>query len=404
MNCSIADMKAMSKSFEKPAIAHFIRSYLSVTQNWIYTQLIDMKLFKPFVLTKDLINLDQFPFEDIFCHRPPFSGSHLLQIASKKLLEAISRSHENYCTDLIRTKRTKLLHAHFGTEGWYHLGVQRKVDLPLITTFYGDDMSRLPRIRPIWKKRYKKLFEAGTLFLAEGPYMAQSLADLGCPPDKVRVQHLGVDVQHIHFIPRHLQKGETVRILMACSFREKKGIHYGVRAFAQAARKHSNIEMRIVGGAKTDDEKQLMVACQTIAKNEGVADKISFLGYIPYSRYLHEIANAHIFLAPSIRAADGDTEGGAPVAVIEASAAGMPVIATWHCDIPNVVVNGETGLLVPERNVKALTEAILYMVSSPEIWYVFGTKGRVRVENEFNALKQVQRLENIYRELAKCSG
>ncbi len=129
MNFPIGDMNIIAKTFERPAIAHLVRSYLLVTQNWIYTQLINMKSFKPFVLTKELENREAFPFEDIFYHRPPLSGHHFWQIASKKVIEALFHAHEKYCINVIRTKQTRLLHAHFGTEGYYYLGVQRKVDI-----------------------------------------------------------------------------------------------------------------------------------------------------------------------------------------------------------------------------------------------------------------------------------
>ena len=74
----------------------------------------------------------------------------------------------------------------------------------------------------------------------------------------------------------------------------------------------------------------------------------------------------------------------------------MPVVGTKHCDIPNVVVDGESGLLVPERDVAALTDAILKMASSPESWVAFASAGRKRVEEEFDVFKQVARLERIY--------
>lgn len=383
---------------EKPTIAHFVSQFLFLTGSWIYTQLINLKSYRSFVLTLELENQEQFPFEDVYCYSQPVKGNRLWQIAMRKVYEAVTHSQVHYFTDVILTQRTRLLHAHFGTEGYYRLGLQQKVSLPLITTFYGADMSKLPNTKPKWRKRYRFLFEVGSLFLAEGPYMAQALVDLGCPPQKVRVQHLGVDMQRITFKLRQIQKGEPVRILMASSFREKKGIPFGIKAFARAVCKFSNMELRIIGGAITANDHRLMTHCRRLALNEGVADKVNFLGYLLYKDYLNEIDSAHVFMAPSIRASDGDTEGGAPVSIIEASAAGMPVIATYHCDIPNVIIDGETGLLVPECDIQTLTEAILMLADSPDSWIVMGKAGRNRVEKEFNVIKQVLRLEKIYKE------
>lgn len=379
-----------------PAAAHFVSRYLFLTGSWIYTQLINMQHFSPFVLTSTLENEGEFPFEPVYCYQQPFRGNHLWQIASRKILEFIFGTRERYFVDQISKQKTVLLHAHFGTEGYYHLNVRQATGLPLITTFYGADMSALPTTHPKWRKRYRQLFAEGTLFLAEGPHMAQCLVDLDCPPEKVIVQHLGVDVSRIEFIPRKLDDGRPVRILITSSFREKKGIPYGIMAFAKAVQKFPKMELRIVGGAKAENERELMRQCREIVQQEGISEKVIFLGYLPYSEYLQETRQAHLFLAPSVRATNGDTEGGAPVSIIEASAAGMPVIATAHCDIPNVVINNEAGVLVPERDVGALANAILEVASSPEVWPEMGLLGRQRVEKEFDIYKQVARLEMIY--------
>ncbi|MDY6838801.1 MAG: glycosyltransferase [Thermodesulfobacteriota bacterium] len=383
---------------QKGTVAHFVHSYLFPTGSWIYTQLINMKRYRPVVLTSTLENQDQFPFKNVYCYRQAFKGTRIAQVACRKVYETITQKRKRYFTGVIRGERARLLHAHFGTEGYYNLALQRTTHLPLVTTFYGLDVSKLPSTKPKWRERYRALFEVGVLFLAEGPFMAEAIVDLGCPAEKVRVQHLGVDVQRIRFVPRFQQDGQPVRILMACSFREKKGIRFGIEAFAKAVRKHPNMELRIIGGANTSGETRLMERCKKIALKEGAGEKVRFLGYISYSDYLKEITCAHIFLAPSVRARDGDTEGGAPVSVIEASAAGMPVIASRHCDIPNVIIDDEAGILVPERNVDALTEAILSLACAPECWAALGEAGRKRVVKEFDVVRQVARLESLYDE------
>ena len=69
------------------------------------------------------------------------------------------------------------------------------------------------------------------------------------------------------------------------------------------------------------------------------------LGYVSRETLREEAYEHDVFLAPSVTASNGDTEGGAPVAIIEMSASGMPIVSTNHCDIPSVVLDGVTGLL-----------------------------------------------------------
>ena len=82
-------------------------------------------------------------------------------------------------------------------------------------------------------------------------------------------------------------------------------------------------------------------------------------------------------------ASDGDTEGGAPVTLIELSATGMPIVSTTHCDIPNVVRDGKSGLLAPERDVDGLAERLRWMIENSEKWPAMGKAGRDYVSAEF---------------------
>lgn len=380
----------------KPVVANLVRSFLFGTGSWIYTQLVNQRQYTPIVLTSHLENEDQFPFDQVFLYRAPFGNKHLWQYRANKLYELLTNKRREFFVSTIHDKKVKLLHAHFGTEAYEQITLQAYLQLPLVTTFYGADMSKLPRSRPWWKKRYQRLFAAGTLFFAEGPYMAQRVVDLGCLESKVRVQRLGVDLSKISYIPRYRLDNEPVRILMVNRFQEKKGIPYGIEAFASAVRRCPDIELRIIGGVRTKAEKKLFEQCYMIARRENVLGKVKFLGALPYTEYLQEMQAAHVLLAPSVTASDGDTEGGSPVSITEATAAGMPVISTWHCDIPEVVLHEATGLLVPERNTKALSEAICELATTQSSWEILGKRGRTHIETYFNCRLQAEQLETYY--------
>src|SRR5262249_18425314 len=154
----------------------------------------------------------------------------------------------------------------------------------------------------------------------------QQLLALGCPPRKAMVHHLGVDVNAIPFHPRHPPPGEPIRLLMAASFREKKGHEYALRAFA-AARKQitfgserPGVELRLIG------DGELRPKIEALIRDLRLGDSVRLLGAQPHAAFLEEAQRCHLFLAPSVTAADGDTEGGAPVGLIEAAAAGMPAV------------------------------------------------------------------------------
>ena len=95
-------------------------------------------------------------------------------------------------------------------------------------------------------------------------------------------------------------------------------------------------------------------------------------------------------------AADGDAEGGCPLTVIELSASGMPVLGSTHCDIPEAVVDGKGGFIVPERDARALHERMEHLVLHPEIWAEVGRAGRAHIEREYNQKNQPAKLEALY--------
>jgi glycosyltransferase involved in cell wall biosynthesis len=97
-------------------------------------------------------------------------------------------------------------------------------------------------------------------------------------------------------------------------------------------------------------------------------------------------------------AASGDAEGFGMV-FIEAQAMGLPVVSTLSGGIPEAVKNGETGLLVPERDSAALAEAILRLMQDEELWQQYSLAGRRNVVNHFNLAQQTSRLENLFEQL-----
>ena len=84
------------------------------------------------------------------------------------------------------------------------------------------------------------------------------------------------------------------------------------------------------------------------------------------------------------------------MALIEMSAYGMPIVSTFHCDIPEVVLDGKSGFLVPEKDTKGLAERLEHLINHPELWEPMGRAGRKHIEEEFNIVKQSVKLEEIY--------
>jgi colanic acid/amylovoran biosynthesis glycosyltransferase len=236
--------------------------------------------------------------------------------------------------------------------------------------------------------------------------MASRVVALGCPEARVRVHPLGVDLAALPFSPRCWRRGEPLRVLMASSFTEKKGLPFGLAAVARMqAETGVDVRVCLVGGAapnrRSRREAQRIEAA--IAEH-GLAGRVERKGYLSHAR-LHAIAaGCHVYLAPSVTAVDGDSEGGAPVGLIEMAASGMAVVSSRHCDIPAVVEHGATGWLAEERDVAGLAAGLRFWAESPDAWPPLLAAGRRRVEERFDAVSQGRQLAERYGELLETRG
>lgn len=237
--------------------------------------------------------------------------------------------------------------------------------------------------------------------------MRNRLVSLGCPESKARVHHLGIDLDEIRWEPRAPGPDGLVKVLISASFREKKGIPYAVEAFGLALRRRPdlNMSLTIIGGSSgSPPEEAERAKIESAIREYGLEGYVRMVGMRPYSSFIDELYRHHIFLSPSVTASTGDTEGGAPVSIIEASASGMPVLSTTHCDIPGVVLDGVSGYLVGERDASALADKLVLLASEPGRWKSMGQSARSHIERDFDARRQGRALGEIYDEMAEVGS
>jgi colanic acid/amylovoran biosynthesis glycosyltransferase len=385
---------------ERTVVLHSVRQWLQPTKTWIYEQLRWLPPeIEAHVACETLENAEQFPFERL----------HVLAGASR-LEQSLDRVGRRAHLGALRSAAALAvrlsagaLHSHFGPEAWREIPIARAAGLPQVVTFYGYDVTRVPIASAEWRRRYRELFESAALVLCEGPHMRDELLRLGADPDRTRVQHLGVDIARFEFSDHDRRAGGPLRLLLAAAFREKKGLPDALRAIhaAQQARPQIELRVTVVGDAVDDPasraEKQRIVDAAALLGTE----RVTFLGFQPYARLVHLAREHDVFVSPSVRAADGDTEGGAPVTLIELAATGLPVISTTHCDIPNVLSGSAGTLLAAEHDVAGLAERLLWAIDHPEECREIARAVRAHIERQFDARKQAVQLAQLYRELAR---
>lgn len=379
-------------------VLHSVQTWLPQTETWLHTQVRFLpESIESHVGCERTANLDQFPHPRIHC----LADLPLWRQVRDRGLRRLGLRHDlGFLGEAARRSGARVLHSHFGFVGWRDLAVARRHHLAHVVTFYGADVTFYPTMDPRWRDRYRQMFAAVDAVLCEGPFMGRTIAALGCPEGKIRIHHLGVDLSRIPYEPRAWRSGEPLRVLMSGSFREKKGFPYALEALARL-RDDVALDVTIIGDEhgepRTIREKQKML---DIIARTGLAPRVRLLGYQPYATVMEEARRHHVFLSPSVTASDGDTEGGAPVSLIEMSASGMMIVSTTHCDIPGVVLDGRTGFLAPERDVDALVALLRRVVAEPGAWRAMQDAGRAHIEAEFDAVRQGERLADIYRDVA----
>ena len=376
--------------------------WLPQTQTWMFEQLRALPSeFECHVCCERIENLDQFPMDHVHCHADLPAWRRLYD---KRLRALGLRPHLSHLASLAERGEAQILHSHFGQTGWADRKIARRLGLRHVVTFYGYDLSYLPQQDARWRDRYRELFSGVDLVLCEGSHMAATLEGLGCPSDRLRVHHIGIDTQRFVFRPRVRERRDPLRVLIAATFTEKKGISLALEALARIDGGEGidgsvPLEVTLIGdssGGRNDAEK---VRILDTVERLGFARKVRWLGYQPHSVFLQEAYDHHVYLSPSITARDGDCEGGAPVGLIEMAATGLPVVSTRHCDIPEVIEDGVGGLLADEGDVAGLVAHLRELMANPRHGVELARAARARIEIHYELRRQSAALAEIYRSL-----
>ncbi len=381
----------------KLTVVHSVSMWLPQTMSWLHTQVSSLPAhIESHAVCDQTANLDQYPIANL---ASADRDARVWNFLGRKSWKIQKWRQSRLLQQHIQQQRADILHSHFGDRGWSNLAHAKKAGLKHVVTFYGYDISRLPTVDPAWRDRYQQLFAQADLFLCEGPCLRDSLIKLGCPDEKARVHHLGVKLENIDYQPRSWTPGEPLRVLIAGTFVEKKGIPDAIEALARIKNKVS-LEITLIGDSNQQERsKREKVRILEALRRTGLESQTRFLGYQPYSVLIEEAYRHHIFLSPSILAGDGDSEGGAPVTIIDMAASGMPVVSTRHCDIPEVLVDEDSGLLADEGDIDGLEEKLNTLIDHPDRWIRLIASARKRMETEFNAIIQGKRLAEQYESL-----
>lgn len=275
--------------------------------------------------------------------------------------------------------------AEYGLTGVEMMEVCQHLHIPLIVHFHGYDASHRDILTGPYGIRYPELFASAQAIIAVSHAMKTQLIRLGAPADKVHYNPYGVDMS----LFAAAAPAENPPVFSAVGrFVNKKAPYLTLMAFSEVVKQVPEARLIMVG------DGELLEPCQRLARVLGIVDAVDFRGICSHVEVAALMRTSRAFVQHSVQAFNGDSEG-TPVAVLEASASGLPVVSTRHAGIPDVVIEGETGILVDEGDVDSMVEAMVLLAKDPQMASRMGKAGRHRVEEHFSMEKSISNLWKI---------
>lgn len=290
----------------------------------------------------------------------------------------------------VESIRPDLIHAHFATDACAALDLQQRLRVSLVVTLHGYDVTssdaalRATPLGRIYLRRRHEMWERASAFICVSEWIGHNALRRGFPSEKLRVLPIGIDVESFHS-PGLRPKDPLV--LFAGRLVEKKGCVHLLRAMRMVEAQMPEAHLVIIG------DGPMRAALESQARSS--LRRCEFIGAASPELVRDWMRRASVVAVPSVVAANGDSEGLCLV-VCEAQAMGLPVVAFRGPGIE--VVDGETGLLVPQRDENALADALLALLQNEPLAARMGAAGRRRVERLFNLGRQTALLEAQYDE------
>jgi colanic acid/amylovoran biosynthesis glycosyltransferase len=287
-----------------------------------------------------------------------------------------------------------LIHAHFALDGANALKMQSLLQVPLVVTLHGADVTTNDKIfrQTLGGRRYlyrrTKLWQKASCFLCVSPAIRRRALEGGFPEQKLRVHYIGVDCNDVS--NSSSESRDPNLVLFVGRLVEKKGCEYLLRAMQNLRLNAPAAHLVVIG------DGPLRAKLENLARQLGI--NAEFLGALRSEDVRRWMLKARVLCNPSVTAKSGDSEGFGMV-FAEAQALGTPVASTLHSAIPDVVRHGETGLLAPERDYQTLGRHLTTLLKDEATWKAYSQRGMEWIRERFNIEKQTAELEAIYTQL-----
>ncbi|MEA3188684.1 MAG: colanic acid/amylovoran biosynthesis glycosyltransferase [Chthoniobacter sp.] len=378
----------------KPIVASYCTTFLKPEMLHIFRQVTGLRRYDTFVVAKERIEAEQFPFGDVeMMPRKPrknFIRRFWLKHVRKRPA-LYYRGEFQGMMRIFRRRHADLMHIYFGHTGVHLLPFIKGWEKPCLVSFHGADVMLRPH-QPEYEANLRELLQVSPLVLARSFSLRERLLALGCPPEKIRINRTGIPLDDFPLKQREAPADGAWRFVQACRLIPKKGLRTALRAFALFNQRFPKSRFVIAGDGPMKRE------IEELARELGIAHAVELRGFLTQHQLRALYAESHVFVHPSELTADQNQEG-IPNSMLEAMSTGLPVLATLHGGIPEAVENGSTGLLTAERDHDALFQNMLRLAENPSQLFALGRAASASVHANFEHGAQIEKLESYYDEV-----
>lgn len=320
-------------------------------------------------------------------------GVMLPQFLHRRWVGVHERSEERVreaLADFFRRQRVDVVLAEFGTAGAEVCGHCEALGVPLIVHFHGHDVHREAVVGPL-AGRYREMFRSAFRLVSVSRMMSERLVAMGADPAKVVTNPYGPRDTYFDLSPDYRP------VLLALGrFTDIKAPYLTLMAFRKVLDSEPGARLVMAG------DGELLETCRTLAEVWGMGDRVEFPGAVPHAGNRQLFERACGFVQHSVTPSYGDAEG-TPVVVLEAQAAGLPVVATRHAGLAEAVVDGVTGYLVAERDVDGMAERMLRLVRDLGMCRRMGAAARDHIRERYGMERHIRCLQRLIDE-ARAGG
>tara|TARA_R110002096_G_scaffold67332_8_gene163363 strand:+ start:20938 stop:22152 length:1215 start_codon:yes stop_codon:yes gene_type:complete len=385
----------------QPLVASVCGTFLKPEMQSIYRQIVGLKRFRTIVFTEEHKNPEQFPFEPVEVMtkllRPKPRGNFALRFYYKYVVKQwpppvrIEKDVKPYYPfDLLPrldAHRPDLIHVYYGHKAVTYRNILLKTKIPFVVSFHGVDVAHFAKGDRT--EEFESVLDRAQIVLARSESLLDELANLGVPREKLRSNRTPIPLEGIAPKVRRAPEDGAWRLVQACRLIPKKGILTAIEALKPVVERWPNLKYILCGTGPQEDE------IRQAAREAGLEANVELRGWMDQTQLRAEFERAHVFLHPSELTASSDQEG-VPNSMLEAMAAGLPVVATLHGGIPEAVENEVDGVLVPEKSPRELGDAISRLLGSPDLLESWSRQARESVVKKYGEAQSIAALEDAY--------